>query len=360
MLNVHIMTSQRRMACKNCSHKKTQKRGSRNGVKRYYCPACRASFTINHRTKEVLWHHFIDSSSLRKLGRDQDKTHKQIDNVIRKELNVLPENGYLTKQHISHLHYRGVLCMDAKYVKVKGYETKIPFLYVIDYHSHDIIVGFLCLSESNESFSKLFRLLKEIGYPLRYVVMDDVLERARIPLEYEFPRAKIQLCTIHFLRNAREYLKVAHKETKVDYNPFLKDLRKFLRERTTMKNKMKSFEYLYQTYGTDLYCEALIQKMIKQKDFLFLYCKSHEDVPHANNLIELFNSHLEGRLKTVKGFNSFESASRFLNGWMIRRRTKKFTSCGKKFAYLNGKTSLEYVLKDDEIFKKILRDIYGK
>ncbi len=353
------MTQKRRYVCKTCGSQKTQKRGTRNGKNRYYCTQCNTWFFITHTKKQTyLWPDYIDGLSLRNIGLRENTSYQNIDKIITKECNTLPQNGYITSQYIKHLSYRGVLCMDAKYVKVKGYDTKIPFLFCIDYYTHDILVGFLCLSEDRESFSHLFRLLKEIRYPLKYVIMDDVLERARMSLEYWFPGAMIQLCTTHFLRNAKEFMKSAYKETKRNYDPFMKDLRKFFSIKTTMKNKQKSFVYFYKTYGMDPYCEALIQKMIKQKDFLFLYCKSFQEIPHTNNLIEVFNSHLEGRLKTIKGFRSFESAERFLNAWMIRKRTKPFCSCGKKFSYLNGKTSLEYALKDDKIFKKILRDLY--
>ncbi len=39
---------------------------------------------------------------------------------------------------------------------------------------------------------------------------------------------------------------------------------------------------------------------------------------------------------------------------MIRRRTKPFTDCEEPFKHLNGKCSLEVVLKNDVDFPKIL------
>src|SRR3989337_3149128 len=65
------------------------------------------------------------------------------------------------------------------------------------------------------------------------------------------------------------------------------------------------------------------------------------NVPRTTNLIESFNSHLEGRLKTIKGFQSFKHADTWLNAYFLNRRLKPFTDCEKRFRYLNGKRSLE-------------------
>lgn len=77
-------------------------------------------------------------------------------------------------------------------------------------------------------------------------------------------------------------------------------------------------------------------------------------IPRTNNLIESFNSHLEGRLKTIKGFESFDHANSWLNAYFVRRRLKPFTDCTKKFKHLNGKRSLEITLKDGEKIDNLL------
>jgi hypothetical protein len=57
------------------------------------------------------------------------------------------------------------------------------------------------------------------------------------------------------------------------------------------------------------------------------------------------NSHLEARVKPLKGFESFKYAELWLNAYFLRRRTKKWADCSKKFRRLNGKTSLEITKK---------------
>lgn len=79
------------------------------------------------------------------------------------------------------------------------------------------------------------------------------------------------------------------------------------------------------------------------------------NVPRTTNLIESLNSHLQGRLKTIKGFKSFKTAKLWLNAYFIRRRLKPFTDCTKQFKNLNGKSSLEITLKDSCKIEDVLR-----
>ena len=71
----------------------------------------------------------------------------------------------------------------------------------------------------------------------------------------------------------------------------------------------------------------------------------HKGTPSTTNLIESFNSHLEARVRPLKGFESFKHADLWLNAFFLRRRTKKFTDCSGRFRRLNGITSLEIVKK---------------
>ena len=92
--------------------------------------------------------------------------------------------------------------------------------------------------------------------------------------------------------------------------------------------------------------------VFKKRKELFAY-KQIIHCPKDTNLIELFNSHLQSRLKSIKGFKSFASAERFLNAWMIRRRTRPFTDCEGKFKRLNHKCSLEMTIKKQASWPEI-------
>ena len=56
-------------------------------------------------------------------------------------MDSLPENTWLSANYCNR--WSGRLVVDGKYVKVKGYDQKIPFIYGIDYLTHDIPVGLL-------------------------------------------------------------------------------------------------------------------------------------------------------------------------------------------------------------------------
>lgn len=227
-------------------------------------------------------------------------------------------------------------------MKVKGYDKKIPFVYGIDYLTHDIPLGMLLPSENFEALKRFFKILKILGYPLRVVIADDILS-LRMALSYVYHRARIQLCHNHYLENIRRILNVRTEEK---YRIFFYALQKYVfsekddKEYLTKRlDKVLSF-----CRPSDELTRAIVIDIFKRKDELFAY-QDIPNCPRTTNLIEAYNSHLQGRLKTIKGFKSFRSAESFLNAWLVRRRTKAFTDCKEKFKYLNGKTSLSQALK---------------
>jgi hypothetical protein len=63
--------------------------------------------------------------------------------------------------------------------------------------------------------------------------------------------------------------------------------------------------------------------------------------PLTSNLIETFNGHLEDRLASIKGFESYQHAQLWLNAYILKRRFTKFTDCGRKFHRLNGQRPID-------------------
>lgn len=93
-----------------------------------------------------------------------------------------------------------------------------------------------------------------------------------------------------------------------------------------------------ETYGSILIDLARKQHLLQG----YLH---HKGTPTTTNLIDSMNSHLEARIKPLKGFESFTHADLWLNEYFLRRRNKKYTDCSRKFKRLNGKTSLEITQK---------------
>ncbi len=292
----------------------------------------------------------MDGVPLRKLADENQMslgaTYRQIEN----ELEALPDNTSLSRVYSNR--WSGRLVVDGKYVKVKGYEKKIPFIYGIDYLTHDIPMGLLAPSENYLAFTKFFSLLKSISYPLELAVTDD-----NVPLEkalfLSYPRAKLQLCHNHYLENIRESLLIRTEE---EFQRFFFELRQAFQTRVSSKRRQALFWDIYQDYvlNENRKQEKEILKTImidiqRKYQRLFVYQKNNSDLfphlPQTTNIIESYNSHLQARLKSIKGFESFYSAKRFLNAWLIRRRTKTLTDCNRRFKHLNGFTPLQMSLK---------------
>ena len=267
---------------------------------------------------------------------------------IRREIGTLPANDILSKRYA--VHYSGVLLIDGKYVRVRGFRRKIPFIYCIDYETHDIPCGILAHAESEASFSDLLKLLEEIGYPLSCAVGDDsdALKRA---LSSRFPRALFQLCRTHYLENVRSVLRIRSDGT---HHPFFASFVRVFERGHSRAARMRMLSALRDMSAEPIHT-ALIHDVYNRYDELFAHERFGGRAPHSNNLIEAFNSHLNGRLKTIKGFTSPETARGWLNAWMIRRRTKPFTDCERPFKHLNGVCSIEKTMRSGTTLKEIFR-----
>lgn len=336
--------------CRNCGSCRAVKKGSQNGCKRFLCKDCKRSFSVDHRKKKPsFWIPFVDGIPLRKLADEHGLSPARVYQKVKTEMDALPEANWLTVNHCNR--FSGILIVDGKYVKVNGYQQKIPFIYGIDYLTHDIVAHLLAPSENEEAFLKFFRLLKTANYPLQIVVADD--RSSLIPaLKHYYPKALLQLCQNHYLENIRQTL---HIRTDATHQRFFTLLQKrvFAPDIPLDARNLRLHELFMRTAKKDPVRQAIIVDLYQRRRELFAYLR----VPHCpkdTNLIELFNSHLQARLKSLKGFKSFRGAERFLNAYVIRRRTKPFTDCQGKFKQLNGKSSLQMTIKKQTNWSEIL------
>jgi transposase-like protein len=290
----------------------------------------------------------------RRLGDENTLSGPQTYARVIVEMEQLPKNDRLTKTLCDLARCEGTLILDGKYVAVKGFERKIPFLFGIDYLTHDIPHGDLFLAEDEAVFSQYFQTLKDLGYNLRIVVADDRtgLKQA---LRKVFPYARLQLCQNHYLENIRVDLKIRSLPT---YEDFFYALKQYVfAEPLSDEEITEGLKYVKDKYAGDnwLLNNILADIELRRND-LFAY-RHFENCPNNTNLIELYNSHLNGRLKTIKGFQSLISARRWLNAWIIRRRTKTLTDCEKKFKHLNKHCSLEFTIKKQALWPDSLTNL---
>jgi len=276
----------------------------------------------------------IDGKPLRKIADKNKKSKSAIARKCTEQINNLPHNNSVTKQYCNR--FCGIMVVDGKYIKVKGYSKAIPLLWGLDYFSHDIPVFKFAPSENYQSWLKYFGYLKSIKYPLQIVVCDDN-ENIKMAAKYIFPNVLIQTCQNHFLENIRRDLRVRTEEK---YRGFVIDLKT---ELFLKKINRKDFQgralKLLKKYRENQIATRYLIKIEKAFDELTAATLVPQ-APKDTNLIELYNSHLQARLKSIKGFKSFSSAEKWLNAYILRRRFRKFRDCSAKFRYLNGKTSI--------------------
>jgi len=105
---------------------------------------------------------------------------------------------------------------------------------------------------------------------------------------------------------------------------------------TLFKNQRSSDDFnrvakgIYTKYKHDELCVKILLYIDKNKNYFNAHYKV-KHTPGTNNLIESFNSHLNGRLKTIKGFESFKHANLWLNAYFIRRRIKNLQTVLESF-----------------------------
>lgn len=329
----------------------TTRKGIRDGRVRYFCKSCRRKFSVNYQerlrgnsAKELL-KDYLDGLPLRKIADQVKLSPPTIYRRCLSGLKFLPRNLEVTRKSVDLSSYSGYLVFDGKYLAVKGYPEKIVLLWGADFLSHDLPHYLLAPSENYQACLSYFSSLKELGYSLRLLICDDN-DAIKMAVRYIYPNVSVQTCQNHFLENVRKDLSIRSDPT---HQPF------YLSLEGVLKEKLDPFEFnlrlaeIFKKFEgqTNERISNWIGTFLKYKEELLAYQKFPES-PWTTNLIEAYNSHLEGRLKTIKGFQSYHSANLWLNGYLLRRRLKAFTDCEEPFKHLNGKSPLQNVLRTGE------------
>ncbi len=262
-------------------------------------------------------------------------------------LRGIPSNLTITKDCCDSSKFNGYLEFDGKYVAVRGYRDKIPLLWGIDYATHDIPHFILAPSENYIACLTYFQQLESIGYNLKLLICDGN-PAMKMAAEQVFSNVLVQTCTKHYRENIKKDLAIRSSDK---YRVVYSKIDHIFKERPDPVTFAWMIAKLYEdleelNLKEDDKCLYWIGDILRRRDIL----TSHhyfDNAPDTTNLIEAYNSHLQGRLNTIKGFQSYHYAKRWLNGYILRRRLKNFTDCGKRFKHLNGLCSLEKTLKGD-------------
>lgn len=298
--------------------------------------------------KKVLLSH-IQGQSFRSIAEAHDVTAPTAFRAYLKASKSIPLCIDVTRNYCSR--FCGILLVDGKYLKVKGYKKKIPVIYGIDYLTHDVVHFVLGPSENFQLLLKFFSSLKLANYPLQAVVSDDNQNTPQACLNV-YPTAIWQLCQNHYKHNLRISLNLSNDPT---YRPFMNEVETLFSGKISIEDFRSKALKIYNKYGKgDKLCQKVMVDIARRSPDLLGYLKL-KNTPRTTNLIESFNSHLQGRLKTIKGFENFKNAQTWLNIYFLRRRLKKFTDCEKQFKKLNGISSLELTLANKENYKTLLK-----
>ena len=285
---------------------------------------------------------YLDGLPLRKISDQVKLSPATVYRRCLSELKSLPCNLEVTRKSVDLSLYSGYLVFDGKYLPVKGYPEELVLLWGADFLSHDLPHFLLAPSENYQACLSYFSSIKTLGYNLRLLICDDN-DAIKMAARYIYPDASVQTCQNHFLENVRRDLNIRSDQT---YQSF------YFHLESVLKEKLNPFEFnlalsdVFKKFEgeTNERVSNWIGVFLKFKEELLAYQK-FPGSPWTTNLTEAYNSHLEGRLKTIKGFQSYHSADLWLNGYVLRRRLKPFTDCEKPFKHLNGKSPLQNVLK---------------
>lgn len=296
----------------------------------------------------------IDGVPFRKLGNENNLSGVQAYNRVSEELSSLPDNTGLTKTLCDPIRFSSILVVDGKFVKVRGFKEKIPLVWALDYLTHDPVIGLLAATETTIVYRQIFQQLKLAGYWIKVVVADDrgTVNQA---LQGIFPEAQVQLCQNHYLENIRRQLKIRTDEK---YQHFFNSLKKHVfTDAANQEEVVKGLRHVLDTHVKDSeLLRSVVMDINARRQELFCYFNI-PNCPKDTNLIELYNSHLQARLSSIKGFKSFQAAQIWLNAYLIRRRTKPLTDCKGKFQELNGHASLELTIKKQAQWPDSLKNL---
>lgn len=253
-------------------------------------------------------------------------------------LEKLPHCADVTRKYCAK--FCGILVVDGKYIRVKGYERKIPVLYGIDYLTHDIPTYIFSQAENYQTCRSFFTSLRLLNYPLQVVVSDDNVNIYQAAASV-YPKSFSQICHNHYKESIRQNLSVRSDPT---YVPFMRKVEELFEKRRS-KDEFSNFAgKIFHHFKDDPRCVGVLVDIQRRLPQLTAYMQQ-KNVPRTTNLIESYNSHLEGRLKTIKGFESFSHADRWLNAYFMKRRLQPFTDCTKQFKSLNGTCALEHSMR---------------
>ena len=307
--------------------------------------------------------------------------------------NHIVDGKYVPVKEVVRMSPRGKIPRSWKRAKVK---RGMVLIWGADYGTHDILHHEFGLSENVFLYGNYFKTLKELGYPMKSCTIDEKKEIIEAVPAY-FPDCIVQLCIRHYVAKISRISGIKHIIIKI--NSYEKQLNRLfpnkgvdrippsrqyaLARAIRCSNAIADLEFRYELLLEFYYAviavlcadtheialrridsleryflpraqrlpypaahvrivEELFKDLKADQEYLIAYLKYPlMHIPRTTNLVEGYNSQLESRLASIRGFESETTARNYVNAWIVKRRFTRFECCKKPFQHLNGKTSLE-------------------
>lgn len=234
-------------------------------------------------------------------------------------------------------HWGGFLGVDGKAVFVKGVEHAL--LVAVDQTTQDVVHALLVQAETEQAFYRLVREAVVLaGYPLKGLVTDASPRFVAAHANY-LAKLPLQLCRIHFSRNLDYDIAKAKRSPDAA-------LRAELKQRIRAVLFADTYQEAARLWPTLLDDAAHYQGLSRYdtlgslRDRFQLYMTHHRipGLPADANITENVITQLGKKLRLIEGFQTVDSAERFIRLLVGCYRFKRFTDSDNGH---NGKCPLE-------------------
>lgn len=221
----------------------------------------------------------------------------------------------------------GILILDGKHIKVKG----VKYYESLGLDPGLGLIG-RCFRKGGEStwgYREIIRTVQEAGYQIKAVVSDGgtgIFSALR-----HFGIKKHQRCHVHLLRDLRTGLRMNNKRPKSVLRKFYctryAKLLLAANDEGLLTLRLKHFDrvisVMWPAYG-EVEINA-VKGFLNTLPLAFTFMDYGKflDIPKTTNALEGYISHLNARLKTMRGLKNPANAGRILNAIHYFLRSKK-------------------------------------
>jgi transposase-like protein len=331
--------------------------GTLGPLQRFFCSACRTSFTLERRTArrrarfaddvvlEAVRVYVQGLASYRTLatlleGRLGRPVSRYAINRWVDEFGAAAKTPLDVSTELSPPRWGGVLGVDGKAIFVRGEEHCL--LIGVDQVTQDVVHALVLDHESEEGFARLVReAVMVAGYPLKGLVSDAAPPFIAAHANY-FAALPLQLCRIHASRRLDFDIAKAKRSPEAAVRAELKDRVRAVLFAPTYATARTRLGALVADRGRYDGLSRPRHDTIGALERSFeLYMTHHHlnGMPADANITENVIKQLGKKLRLMEGFASLQSAERFSRLLIACYRFKRFTdSCRRDD---NGKSPLE-------------------